>query len=345
MKKLLLLAPFLVFLAACSNEFDVTANWKEIPVAYAFLSPQDTAHYIRVEKAFLDPEKSALEIAQIPDSLYYPESDIAVYLQRVSTNQLFQLYRVDGTQEGFPRKGGIFATQPNYLYKIRNTEMDSLRRGEPYRLVIKRADGQPDITAQTTIPRDFAFQRPNPSMTPPTVFFDPGENVRVEWRGDTNSTYFNLMFNIRYREESGNGSVLGRDTLTWVVATNLKRGSSIINTSFGPFYRTEHLVPSDNFFRFLADNIQPTTDKFRYFEFMSITLLGGGKEIEDLLLVASANAGLTGAEILPAYTNLSEGFGLFTARNSTTLQNVLIDIRTVDKMNQSPLTQGLNFRY
>lgn len=64
MKKLLLLLPFGLFLSACANDFDVTAPWKEIPVVYGILSPQDSAHYIRVEKAFVDPEKSALEIAR-----------------------------------------------------------------------------------------------------------------------------------------------------------------------------------------------------------------------------------------------------------------------------------------
>ena len=82
MKKLLLLLPVLaLILSQCSNDFDVTADWKEIPVVYAFLNPKDSAHYIRVEKAFLDPETSAYTIADIADSLYYPADAIAVFIE------------------------------------------------------------------------------------------------------------------------------------------------------------------------------------------------------------------------------------------------------------------------
>ena len=80
MKKLLYFLLLGSMLSSCSNDFEVSAPWKEVPVAYALLSPKDSAHYVRIEKAFLDPNVSALEIAQIADSLYYPENDIAVWL-------------------------------------------------------------------------------------------------------------------------------------------------------------------------------------------------------------------------------------------------------------------------
>ncbi|HND88774.1 MAG TPA: hypothetical protein PK971_10630, partial [Saprospiraceae bacterium] len=98
MKKLLFVMPLAALLwAGCKNDFEVAAPWKEVPVVYAILSPDDTAHYVRVEKAFLDPQKGATEIAQIPDSLYYPENAITVYLERDSDKKRFQMTRVDGT--------------------------------------------------------------------------------------------------------------------------------------------------------------------------------------------------------------------------------------------------------
>ncbi|MBK8555265.1 MAG: hypothetical protein IPL65_05590 [Lewinellaceae bacterium] len=83
MRKLWILAPvFGLLLSTCSNDFEITAPWKSYPVVYAFLSAQDTAHYVRIEKAFLSPDKSALAVAQIADSLYYPVDAINVYLQK-----------------------------------------------------------------------------------------------------------------------------------------------------------------------------------------------------------------------------------------------------------------------
>lgn len=342
MKKLLLLLPVLALvMAACSNDFEVAAPWKEIPVAYAILSPKDTAHYVRVEKAFLDPETSALTIAQIPDSLYFPENAITVWLERPATHTRVQLTRVDGTLEGYPRKGGIFATQPNWLYKVKSPAGSNLTPGELYRLIIQRTDGRPDITAETTIPNDFMYVSPNPAQSPPLISFIPSSLTNVEWRCDANSVLFQIIFRIRYREENANGSLIGRDTLVWdapftIELTNLAGSSN--------FRGLAKIAPTD-FYRFLKASIDSVANPpFRYFDAVDITLIGGGKEIKNYQTIAAANLGLTGAEVLPTYTNLSEGYGIFTSKNSANLNTVKITPITVDSMSNHPLTRHLNFR-
>ena len=61
---LAVLAAFL--LTACSNDLEVAAPWKDIPVVWGMISRSDTAHYVRVEKAFLDPAVPAGTIAISP---------------------------------------------------------------------------------------------------------------------------------------------------------------------------------------------------------------------------------------------------------------------------------------
>jgi len=209
MKKLLFSLPLLaLLLASCTNDFDVAAPWKEVPVVYGILSAKDTAQYVRIEKAFLDAQTSALEIAQIADSLYYPDDAISVYLQRTSNNSQVQLTRVDGNLEGFPRRSGIFATQPNWLYKVKTPAGQGLATGEKYRLVIKRADGKDDITAETIIPGEFTFLIPNQQQTPPLINFLNTLPTTISWRSDANAVYFNGTFIIRYREEAPNGTLM-----------------------------------------------------------------------------------------------------------------------------------------
>lgn len=341
MKKLLFLLPVLMLvMAACSNEFDVAAPWKEIPVAYAILSPRDTAHYVRVEKAFLDPETDALQIAQIADSLYYPENAITVYLQQVDGGQLFQLHRVDGALEGYPRKDGIFAKQPNWLYKISASEL-TLVPGKKYRLVIKRTDGQPDITAETTIPNDFRFVNPNQDLSPPFIAFTLPNTTNVEWRCDVNSALFQIVFDIQYREENANGSLIRRDTLVWDAPFALE----LNNLGGSANFRGVGQISPTDLYRFLKANIDSVaTPPFRYFEDISVTLVGGGKEIKDFQTVSAANLGITGAEVLPSYTNLSEGYGVFTSKNTLKLNGVKFTNPTVDSISNHALTRHLNFR-
>lgn len=338
MKKLLYFLLFGTVLSACSNDFEVTAPWKEVPVAYAILSPRDTAHYVRVEKAFLDPNRNALEIAQIADSLYYPENAITVYLEKISTHERVQLHRVDGNLEGHIRTEGTFADQPNWLYKVKNWP---LTPGDDYGLIIERADGKPNITAQTTIPKDFIIITPDPTNIVRPMTFAYSQTTSVAWRTDENGVYFNVFLTIPYREEAPDGTLLSRDTLVWKAADNVERSSTPTGQDV---YRGATEISGSQFFRFLADNIPATATNFRYFEKGSIRLEGGGKEIKEFNITASANSGLTGAEIYPVYTNLSEGFGIFTAKNQFQMNNIQITQQTVDSLKLNPLTQGLKFR-
>lgn len=344
MKKLLILLPLLaLLLVRCSNDFDVAAPWKEVPVVYAILSAKDSAQYVRIEKAFLDPQTSALEIAQIADSLYYPADAIMVFLVRTSNNSQVQLTRVDGNLEGFPRRSGIFATQPNWLYKVKTPAGQGLALGEKYRLIIKRADGKPDITAETTIPEDFTFQVPSPLQQPPLLNFLNSVPTAINWRSDVNAVYFNGTFTIRYREEAPNGTVLAHKTHIWKAFTNQKN-TGIVNN--GRVSGKAEIV-SEDFFRFLADSIPKVVnnDRYRYFELSDLTLEGGGKEIDQYLSTISVASGITSAETIPSYSNISEGYGIFTSKNTTTLKNIKIESKTVDAMNNNNLTVDLNFRY
>jgi hypothetical protein len=92
-------------------------------------------------------------------------------------------------------------------------------------------------------------------------------------------------------------------------------------------------------------NVAPSTSLIRYFDRADITIVGGGKEIQEFLISSSANSGLTGAEVIPSFSNLSEGYGIFTAKNTSTLAQILVETKTVDSMNIHPLTLNLNFRY
>ena len=338
MKKLLLLLPFVALLIqACSNDFEVTAPWKEVPVAYAILSPKDTAQYIRVEKAFLDPETSSLKIAQIVDSLYYPENAIAVYLEQVSTGQRIQLNRVDGNLEGYVRKDGIFATHPNWLYKTKQPILE----GQTYRLLIVRNDGKPDVTAETIIPAEFILRSPNPLDIPPLITFKRDVSPTMEWRTDKNGVFFNIRFRIRYRENAPNGTLIKRDTLYWTPAPNVKRTDLQVA---GNLFKGDFLISTESFYRFLVENIPAASDRFRAFDGIDITLEGGGAEIERYLETAAANAGITGAEVIPVYSNLSEGFGIFTSKNRFIMNKVRVTPETILDMNKQSPERDLNFQ-
>ncbi|RLD21936.1 MAG: hypothetical protein DRI69_02750, partial [Bacteroidetes bacterium] len=151
-----------VLLSGCQNDLNVTAPWKDIPIVYGILSPLDTTHYIRIEKAFLDPEISALEIARIPDSLYYKNLDASIF--DISSGTRFQLLEVDGAEEGLIRDEGVFAEMPNILYKVDADDL-KLVPTNSYRLEINRSETLPLVTAEIEIVSRVTIVRPIPGST------------------------------------------------------------------------------------------------------------------------------------------------------------------------------------
>ena len=76
-----LLALFVGFLTACSTDVDVNAPWKEQTIVTCLVDPNQAVHYIRIHKAYLDPNRNALVVAAIRDSLYHDPSRTKVWIE------------------------------------------------------------------------------------------------------------------------------------------------------------------------------------------------------------------------------------------------------------------------
>lgn len=342
MKKLALiltLAGIIAFGQSCSNEFDLVDDWKNIPVVYGLLSRADTAHYIRVEKAFLDPETSAFEIAQIPDSLYY--SNIRVELERTATGQKFPLNRVDGNLEGYQREAGVFANSPNYLYKIDSASID-LIENEEYRLLV--TDGSSDALlteAVTKIIGDYESRANQPSNP---IGFRYESPVNISWRikeDDSSAFFYDLRLVIHYREQDINVSnEFVNKEIEWIVEDNIERESNGGN-----------LVPITNvrfsgitFYRFLEENLEVSSSITRQFQYIDIIVNAGGKDLFDYINIGQSNTGITSSQAIPSYTNLSEGIGVFSTRNQAIFPNYFIDTKSADSLRNGIYTRDLNFQ-
>lgn len=313
MKNLWLLGPlFGLIWSACSNEFEVAAPYQDIPVVYGIISPDDTAHYIRIERVFINPDESAYDVARIPDSIYYAENAISVFLERVSNGQRFQMSRIDGNLEGYVRESGTFAQTPNWLYKVKPAQPGGIvKEGEKYRLVIERADGRAPVTAETTVPNILNLADPLPSAIPQNISIEGNGGTRVSWRTSPSAVIFDVFLNIRYRELSAAPTVF--DTIRWRAATGVIRED---NAQSGGLYIGRTLIYANDFYNTLLANIDPQANVQRYFNGIDIEIQGAGPEIVEYQKVAAINSGLTGAEISARYTNLSEGFGIFTAKKT-----------------------------
>ncbi|MFK7946802.1 MAG: hypothetical protein AB8G11_04380 [Saprospiraceae bacterium] len=334
MNKILLFTFTILLITSCSNDFDLTEDWKDITVAYGLLDQSQAVQYIRVEKAFLDPTTSAITIAQIADSLYY--DNIRVELRAFRPNNpggsIFPLQRVNAEDEGFTREDGIFATSPNYLYKLE----EPIDEDFTYRLVITKGDGS-TIEAETKICEDFEITSPF-SLTSPLDFDaeEGGQSSIFRWNSKTNSKFYNVKMLIEIRETdiTDPNSTTNRK-LVWNIVDNVKPNTTGL----------VRIEPSGiEFFNFLANELEPGFT--RQLVGVELVIGAGGEALLEYIETGQVNAGITGADLIPTYTNLDGGdaYGIFSSRFYKTFgQYQSFTTETLDSLSDGYRTNDLGF--
>ena len=238
--------------SSCSTEVDLEAEWKDTPVVYAFLSLQDTAHYVRVQKVFLEPDGNALQIAQNTDSIYYQNA--AVEMTNIRTGETFPMERVNGADEGYPKEEGLFANDPNVLYKVDADEIN-FQGGDSVRLAITRGEfTEPSFATTRVLGKIDTSANPSPSQRISRLRYT--SNLTVTWIPSEEAELFDITFIIRYRESAGpvTPSEFVEKSLEWPIAKGIPRSDSDRS-------RESFSIRGEAFYRFLSLNIPPSNGK------------------------------------------------------------------------------------
>ncbi len=304
---------------SCDNELDLVADFKEVPIVYGLLDRTDTSQYIRVERAFADRAISANEIAQNPDSLYY--DNITVKLINKNTGADFILQRVDGDDEGYSRTEGVFATSPNYLYKV-NTVDFPMSVGDSISLEIGGVFEERLVTSITDI-----FKKPF-FVTPNNLNFERGKKLSLNWT-TADPTVYSAAFIFNVTEFNNNGDT--RDTaIRWQVANNSDR--------------VKLEVEGESFYAFLKGALETNNDITRFMNLAEFELVSGNGGVADYIRVGQANLGITSSGEIPTFSNLSEGLGIFGSKSVDRRTDIPFRDSTLDSLRNSVITKDLNFQ-
>ena len=324
MRKIIFPIIGLCFLLSCDNEVQLNAPFKDIPVVYGLLSASDTAHYIRIEKAFLVENENALELARDPNQLYYDHLEVS--LTRQSTGETFSLKRISGADDGYPRKDGIFIEEPNYLYKVNQTEI-LLDEGDVIQIAINRGEGFDPVTASTPIIGSIKINQPNPDNT---ISFKENVKTRFRWTDKANASFYSVKLYLKYLEaDANNGGDFEEKVLEWPVKEDI--GTNKFD------------IDGHNFFVFLSNSLASGEQFRRIFSKVDVRVDAGGLELQKYIEQGLVNIGITGSQEVDAYSNLSEGVGVFSTRNSIITPNYNISQVTRDSLINGRFTKALNF--
>lgn len=344
---------------SCSNEVEVIGVWKDIPVVYGVINDQDSVHYIRVERAYLPPNQSALEVAQIIDSLYFDTNDVDIELYYINGDTFpwqDPLVRVNLADEGITREPGIFQNNPSYVYKT------TWRGGVDYLLKINNKKTGNVFFSRTERVRSTntnLITIPSYSLTPlrpiewRTINFQGDEvynSLTVEMTGNGFAAIYDYKFRFHYKEyEVDNqgaqipGSIVDK-SVEWTAASD-----------FIPVVanQTKQVISGEGFYQFLGSTLSDVTGTNirRCAGYLEVYIDGASTSVRDYILARKSNEGFVGG-LYPTepYSNIQGGYGVLGTSGRLERVDRASDPRlmrmsalTYEYIRNSDLTKNLGF--
>lgn len=356
MKKIiqsLLLISSITSLMACNDKLKIAAPYKNITVVYGLLNKADTAHYIRIQKAYMDENQSAIEMAKVSDSNFYRSLNVVIkeYTSGGSLVTTIPLIKVDLANEGYPKDSGAFFETPNYAYKFKYP----LNSDYTYRLVITNTETGNVDSSFTNIVNDAdssafgvvewrngASQRINF----PKVLRDNGKLDETNYSTNIPANVGVVELIIRFNWTDSN----------IVTKKSTRRFADF--TGFSPASGKEY-VPGDknlllatqnkNYYDFLKSAMGLPTDanEYRYMDSVDMFLYVAGVEYQRYKTLNSNLGGLTADEIKPMYTNIKgkNVMGLFSTKAFVQKLQIPFGNDTKDSLRSNITTKDLNIRF
>lgn len=332
MNKLPVLTFFLctLFLFGCNNDLELIAPQKDIPVVYGIFSKQNTDHYLRVERGFIDETINAETLAQDPNNLAYEDAIV-----RVKVNSTpYILERVNGNEEGLQREEGFFANDPNYLYKLADF---SFANADNVVVEIDRGQGFDLVETQSAIPiiDNFTLKSPNPAQGQKVGIRTDDTFFALRYDAPTEAKIFDAVLTFHYFEFPNSGGEPEAKSVTWTVARNQERDD---NNEFVLSRREGR-----DFFNLLLAEIPVNSSVTRKFRKFSVEIGAGGQAFADYIALTQANTGITSSQEVPNFSNLTEGLGLVSSKFVLNVDSLDITGTMRTELNTGDLLSDLNF--
>ena len=344
MKKIyLILSVFAIVFTACETDFDVNAEWKETTVVFGLLDAAKDIQFIKINKAFLG-EADAYNMASISDSFNYNSEDIIVTLHKLKSNGdtivlgdwpkvLSDTILIEDGVTIDP----IFSTDNNIIYYLKTpdglTAYQSFNNPFSYVLTVENIKSGNIISSSTSLIGNFEFDdftgltgsigNPGGPVLFPFYNFVNGENVGIKqfyWEDYSDEQAFNYQFCLKFNYNEDGG-----DTLS-VIWNNLLLDKKTNNLA----------ITGNGFFNFLENNLKSNGSE-RKFLSIEIEMTVGSQDLDTYRLINEEITGIV--QQRPLFTNINNGIGLFSSRNSILISDLGLNLATLDYLKS---TDGLN---
>ncbi len=331
MNKLLkLFAIITFFFVACETDFDVTGEWQDNTVIYGILDKKDSIHEFKITKTFLG-NKSAFDMAEIPDSSYYEYDEIEVYLQELEYGNLLREIKLD-TAYITNKDSGTFFYPKQLIYK--NKEPFYLLDNMSYKVVVNKFNSNELTTAEIEVISDFGINRPYTYTG--NINFNVTYLSHLDWHPAENAYQYEGKIRFYYSEEK-NGKVTDH-FVDWILERKLDSDPN-----------SEIIFKPNQFFEEMANLIPQKEGVVRYLGHVN----NPDKQIDFIVSAIDINyftiMNLSADEDLytakPVYSNVENGVGLVAMRSQEkAASSFTLTSQSSNELFYGEKTRQLNFQ-
>lgn len=322
---------------ACEKDIQVNADKKEYPVVYAALNINDTAQYVRVQRAFLG-DKPVSEMAQQADSIAYPPGTLEVKLYEGDGTNFPIAISMTETNE-IPKEQGYFSNERNTLFKTTYP----LNQDKTYRVEILNKNNNAITTGQTVLAHNASIE--NPGITSKLSF---ANNVyeylpyKFRWTSGKNVRRYQLYLDFYYNEVYADNTAQSKKVRIFigeVKTVNLNGGQSF-----------EYEFNGETFYKGIRNAIKEDPNvvrreigKFHLGEsgHCDLLVIGASEELSIYMDVYRPSYSIV--EEKPDYTNIQNGLGIFASINTVKRTNIALSQYSVKMFEQNDYTKDLKF--
>jgi len=318
----------LTVFSSCETELDINAEWEEIMVVYGLLDQSQEKQYIRINKAFLG-EESAYLMASVADSLNFNPNNIEVKLDKVSNFGVVLDTKIL-TDTIMYKEDGTFASENNIIYTFDTDNF--LNQEKEYVLTITNLTTGDVVSGSTKLIYELElmafFDNPAYKMG---FYSHTGDfsNTTVEWSPSKNAGIYQMKMILNYTEYGPIDTVVKQIEKTYPIINY--DGSGEVKQS----------IKGESFFNFIAYNIEKDNSVNRRINNIDLLFSAGGNNLNTYMNLNEPPTGIV--QERPIYTNITDGYGLFSCRYNKIQENILITTTTKEAIANH--LDSLNFIY
>lgn len=310
---------------SCENDVNINADFEEVTVIYGLLDQNADTQFVKVNKTFLDDEKSAIDLANDPNSLNYDSLKVSL-IEDATGNEIFL------SPIQVPKEPGTFTTDDNIVYFTDQI----IKRNQNYSLKVEKPDRSISTGNTTTIDTMFVTK---PRFGVAAAFVDRNGSIdRYNFQFETgnNVAEFEAIMYFKYVEIDGPDSIPKRVRIPLTSRTN---------PSLEPFVEFVFSFDGLKFFQAIEAQVPAELNPNKKVIFprnnLDIEIFAAD---EDYSFYRELNGPIDGlSQTRPEFTNVTNGFGLFASRLSMVFNSRFNDNTRIYIVNQYRDSRNFSF--